>query len=69
MLTYLLCQAIQKKADDYDDRTGGKWELPHLKMYLVSRFGMPVVDALFWEIQMIVIRSLLSVQQVGGCSF
>ncbi|CAM9890913.1 unnamed protein product, partial [Heterosigma akashiwo] len=63
MFVHLTNVAIQKKADDYDDRTGGKWELQRLKEYMVSRFGMPVVDALFWEIQMIVVRSLLSVQQ------
>jgi len=56
--------AIQKTADNYDERTGGKMELQALKMYLMSRYGVERVDALFWEIQMIILRSLLAVQHV-----
>lgn len=56
--------AIQKTAENYDERTGGKMELQALKMYLMSRYGVERIDALFWEIQMIILRSLLAVQQV-----
>lgn len=56
--------AIQKTAENYDERTGGKMELQSLKLFLLSRYGVERVDALFWEIQMIVIRSLLAVQHV-----
>jgi len=42
--------AIQKTADNYDERTGGKMELQALKMYLMSRYGVERVDALFWEV-------------------
>ncbi|GMH79404.1 hypothetical protein TrST_g8540 [Triparma strigata] len=56
--------AIQKTADDYDKRTGGKWDLRRLKLHMISQFGAETTDAVFWEMQMIIIRSLLSVSSV-----
>ena len=56
--------AIQKTAENYDDRTGNKMELQALKLYLMSQYGTERIDALFWEIQMIVLKSLLAVQHV-----
>lgn len=56
--------AIQKTADNYDERTGGKMELQALKMYLMSKYGVERTDALFWEMQMIILRALLAVQHV-----
>lgn len=56
--------AIQKTAENYDNRTGGKMELQAFKMYLMSRHGVERTDALFWEIQLILLRSLLAVQPV-----
>lgn len=53
--------AIQKNADNYDERTGNKMELQAMKMLLMSRYGVERVDALFWEMQMVIIRSLLAV--------
>jgi tubulin polyglutamylase TTLL9 len=43
--------AIQKTADNYDERTGGKMELQALKMFLMSKYGVERVDALFWEVR------------------
>lgn len=63
-LMHLTNVAIQQKAENYDERTGGKMELQALKLYLMSRFGIDRIDALFWEIQMIILRSLLAVQPV-----
>jgi len=60
--SHLTNVAIQKTADNYDERTGGKMELQALKMYLMSTYGVERVDALFWEMVMIMIRSLLAVQ-------
>ena len=57
-------QAIQKNAENYDRRTGGKLELRALKLYLMGKYGRDRVDALFWDIQMVILRSLLAVQQV-----
>ena len=56
--------AIQKTAEDYDKRTGGKWDLRRLKLHMMSQFGQETTDAVFWEMQMIIIRSLLSAQGV-----
>lgn len=42
--------AIQKTAENYDERTGGKMELQALKLYLMSKYGVERIDALFWEV-------------------
>ena len=39
--------AIQKTGEDYDKRTGGKWDLRRLKMHMVSQFGRETTDAVF----------------------
>jgi tubulin polyglutamylase TTLL9 len=39
-------------------------ELQALKLYLSSRYGMDRVDALFWEVQMIMVRALIAVQPI-----
>lgn len=56
--------AIQKKGEDYDAESGGKWDVRSLKLYLISKFGLDRVNTLFFNIQLICIRSLLSVQKV-----
>lgn len=42
--------AIQKTAENYDERTGGKMELQALKLYLMTKYGVERIDALFWEV-------------------
>jgi len=42
--------AIQKTADNYDDKLGGKWDLRGMKLYLISRFGIEKVDNCFCKI-------------------
>ena len=39
-------------------------ELQALKLYLMSIHGVDRIDQLFWEIQMIILRSLLAVQPI-----
>jgi tubulin polyglutamylase TTLL9 len=56
--------AIQKTSDNYDKDTGQKWDVRQLKLYLMSKHGVGPVDKLFNEMQMIMLRSLLSVQPV-----
>ena len=56
--------AIQKAAENYDERTGGKMDLQSLKLFLVSRYGVDRIDALFHEIQMIIVKSLVAVQHI-----
>jgi len=45
-------------------RTGAKWDISQLKMYLLSTVGIDVVNKMFSEIESIIIHSLLSVQKV-----
>lgn len=54
--------AIQKNAENYDSRSGGKKNLRSLKLLMASRHGMPAVDQLFKSIERLVLRSLVSVQ-------
>jgi len=37
-------------------------ELQALKLYLMSKFGVERIDALFWEMQMIILKALIAVQ-------
>jgi tubulin polyglutamylase TTLL9 len=64
----LSLKAIQKTAENYDKRTGGKLELQALKLYLMGQYGVDRIDTLFWDMQMIIIRALLAVQHVR-CNF
>jgi hypothetical protein len=41
-------------------------DLRALKLFMSSKLGIQRVDALFLEIQMIIVRSLQAVQQVGS---
>lgn len=56
--------AIQKTADDYDKSQGCKWSLRSMKMFMASKHGMAAVDALFADMQAMMIRSLLACQKV-----
>jgi len=56
--------AIQKHSDNYDEKRGGKWNLAHLKKYLITVYGYTAVDKMFTEMQDLVIASCLSVQKV-----
>jgi hypothetical protein len=55
--------AVQKTSADYNSDLGGKWSLDRLRSYLACRHGVAASDALFREIQNIILRSLLSVQK------
>mmetsp|Transcript_28213 Transcript_28213/g.71956 ORF Transcript_28213/g.71956 Transcript_28213/m.71956 type:complete len:364 (+) Transcript_28213:200-1291(+) len=56
--------AIQKTNPEYQAGTGCKWSLRSLKLYLMSKHGPDAVNESFYEIQQMIIRSLLSVQKV-----
>ncbi|ETV74521.1 hypothetical protein H257_11044 [Aphanomyces astaci] len=56
--------AIQKTSDKYDKKHGGKWDLKSLKLYMMSHHGVARVDRLFYQIQMVIIRSLQSVEKI-----
>eukprot|EP00357_Protocruzia_adherens_P036791 CAMPEP_0114979606 /NCGR_PEP_ID=MMETSP0216-20121206/4462_1 /TAXON_ID=223996 /ORGANISM="Protocruzia adherens, Strain Boccale" /LENGTH=437 /DNA_ID=CAMNT_0002340945 /DNA_START=29 /DNA_END=1342 /DNA_ORIENTATION=+ len=55
--------AIQKTSENYDDKTGGKWDLRSLKLYLMSKYGQEKVSESFSQIQHMILKTLLSVQK------
>ena len=54
--------AVQKTAENYDAKSGMKWAIQGLKLYLVSKHGAAAVGALFDGIQDMISKSLLAVQ-------
>lgn len=63
LLVHLTNVAIQKKANGYSKSIGCKWDLQKLKMYMTLVHGVSAVDELFYDIQCVITRTLLSVQQ------
>lgn len=61
---HLTNASVQKTAEDYDSSVGCKWPLHSLKMFLIGKHGVAAVDRLFLDIQQVITRSLLAVQQV-----
>lgn len=56
--------AIQKRGLKYNCRHGNKWPLQDLKLYLESTHGQDQVDRLFKDLELVIINSLKSVQNV-----
>eukprot|EP01083_Nonionella_stella_P223413 796242_1 len=56
--------AVQKSAPHYCQATGAKWDLRQLKLYLMGKYGPETVNRVFYDMQLCIIRSLLSVQKV-----
>ena len=55
--------AIQKTHEDYVASAGCKWMLRDVRLYLESRHGSDAVAQLFYDIQMLIVRSLICVQK------
>ncbi|KAG7400772.1 hypothetical protein PHYBOEH_004578 [Phytophthora boehmeriae] len=47
-----------------DVKHGGKWDLRNLKLYMMSKHGPERTNKLFHEIQLVIIKSLLSVEKI-----
>jgi len=60
---HLTNQSVQKSAAGYDAEQGVKWGLHDLKVFMLTRHGESKVNKLFQDIQDMIIRSLLAVQQ------
>ena len=56
--------AIQKTSGDYNKANGGKWDIRELKLHVMTCYGVDAATRLFNDIKDIVVRSLLSVQNV-----
>jgi tubulin polyglutamylase TTLL9 len=63
VLEYISEAGVQKTAAGYDPETGCKWMLHSLKAFLTSRHGYEAATNVFYEIQMLILRSLLAVQR------
>ena len=61
----MLYDLRQKRTENYDKGFGGKWGIRQLKLHLMGLHGVPAVNDLFDEIQQLIVRSLLSVQQAS----
>lgn len=48
---------------DADIQHGGKWDLHNLKCFMMAKHGVDRVDDLFFEIQCVIIKSLLRSSQ------
>ncbi|KAI9986419.1 hypothetical protein PInf_025362 [Phytophthora infestans] len=56
--------AVQKTSENYNKQHGGKWDLRNLKLYMMSKHGPERINKLFYEIQLVIIKSLLSVEKI-----
>ena len=61
---HLTNASIQKQSDTYDKAQGCKLGLKDLKLFMIARHGKQAVNAMFYEMQALITRSLLSVQKV-----
>ncbi|RLN61255.1 hypothetical protein BBJ29_001596 [Phytophthora kernoviae] len=56
--------AVQKTSENYNKKHGGKWDLRNLKLYMMSKHGTERTNKLFHDIQLVIIKSLLSVEKI-----
>lgn len=56
--------AIQKKAEKYNSKHGGKWNLKNLRLYLELNYGYEKASKCFSDIRSVIINSLKAVQPV-----
>merc|ERR1719409_5412 len=50
-MVHLTNVAVQKHSDNYDEKRGGKWDLHHLKLYLITKEHPDKVNYLFCAMQ------------------
>lgn len=55
--------AVQKTSADYNPDFGGKWEIGRLKSFLACKHGADAANALFADVQGIMLRALFAVQR------
>jgi tubulin polyglutamylase TTLL9 len=56
--------AVQKGCDNYDDEKGGKYQLNKLRLYLLSKYPRDTVEECFYNIQELVIKTLLATSKI-----
>jgi len=60
MFVHLTNVAIQKHADAYNSKHGGKWSVQSLKFYLDMVYGKQASDKCFEDMNKVIIQSLKS---------
>ena len=53
--------AIQKTTKEYNKRSGMKWDMRSLRLHLQAKHGADAVDRMHDDMQLLIVRSLLSV--------
>mmetsp|Transcript_123762 Transcript_123762/g.214556 ORF Transcript_123762/g.214556 Transcript_123762/m.214556 type:complete len:431 (+) Transcript_123762:43-1335(+) len=56
--------AIQKNAEDYNDKHGGKWDMNDLMLFIEGIHGKAAADKLATDMESVIIHSLKAVQAV-----
>ena len=56
--------AVQRRSETFDARVGVKMDAKSLRLRLASRHGAEKIDRLFDDVQLLIVRSLLSVANV-----
>lgn len=64
VFVHLTNVAIQKQADDYNDRHGGKWDVNDLMLFIESTRGREARERLLTGMDSIIVYSLKAVQSV-----
>jgi len=62
--THLTNHAITKNSDNYTSETGNKWGVGQLKVYLMTEYGEERTNALFADIQAVIVKSLQACQEM-----
>lgn len=56
--------AVQKNSSNYDEERGGKYLLDKLRLYILSRFGDEPTEKAFFDIQELVIKTLIATSKI-----
>eukprot|EP00944_MAST-04C_sp_MAST-4C-sp1_P005210 g5210.t1 len=64
LYVHLTNVSIQTKADDYNEKHGGKWTLRSFRLYIEGLYGVHRARQVFEDIERIILLSLKSVQNI-----
>ncbi|KAA0191267.1 hypothetical protein HAZT_HAZT000530 [Hyalella azteca] len=64
MFVHLTNVSIQKHGEEYNSIHGGKWPVRTLRLYLESTRGKTKTDKLFWDMEWLLVHSLIAVAPI-----
>ena len=56
--------AVQKQSDNYDEERGGKYLMDKLRLYLLSKYGEEETEKAFFNIQELIIKTLIATSKI-----